>query len=173
MHISMTLWKDREKRGIIMMNTVVTMVMVAMVAMVVGFVVTQCNCKHIKNGEVVVEAFFPWTFDKKVKEYYANIDFERKAEAKKADETRAARERINTRKKMAEMVEIELGNDAEENEIIRTYNEIVFRYANSNNIDVEYFKYLQSIARQNCYTRLNNLVLARKNHEKIMEFHCS
>ena len=155
-----------------MMNLVLTIVGMVVVGMI-GFVLTKCNCKLIVNNEIVVRTFFPWTFNKRVKEYKAQIEAQKRAERQACEEAQAIRQQRNRAKKLATLRLIELGNDVEQNSIIKRYNETMIDYAeNWHDVDVQHFEWLQHNLNSACYKALNNLMLARQNHAKIVEFHC-
>lgn len=156
-----------------MMNLVLTMVVVMVVGTVVGLILANCNRELIINNTVVVKAFFPWTFNKKVKEYEEAQEAIRRAERQAYEEAQAIKQQRNKAKKLATLRLIELGNDVEQNNIIKRYNEIMIDYAeNWHNVDVQHFEWLQHNLNSACYKALNNLMLARQNHAKIVEFHC-
>ena len=64
---------SEERKEFTMMNLILTMVVV-MVVGTVGLILANCNCELIVNNTVVVKAFFPWTFNKKVKEYKESLE---------------------------------------------------------------------------------------------------
>lgn len=152
-----------------MMNLVVMVVVMA----VVGFALTKCNCKLMQGNEVLVEAFFPWTFNKRVKEYEAKVKAERRAELQAHEEAQILKQQANKAKKLAILRTIELGKDIEQNAIIKRCNDRIAEYVENKDIDVAYFEWLQNIAIDVCYKALNNLMLARQNHAKVVKFHCA
>ena len=156
-----------------MMNLVVMVVVMAVVVAMVGFVLTKCNCKLMQGNEVLVEAFFPWTFNKKVKEYEAQVEAKRRTELQAYEEARILKQQANKAKKFAILRTIELGNDSEQNAIIKRCNDRILEYVENGDIDVSYFEWLQNIAIDICYKALNDLMLRRQNHNKVVEFHCA
>lgn len=156
-----------------MMNLILTMVVVMVVGTVVGLILANCNCELIVNNTVVVKAFFPWTFNKKVKEYKEAQEAQKRAERQAYEEAKAIKQQRNRAKKLSALRIIELGKDVEQNVIIKRYNDIMLDYAeNWHNVDVQHFEWLQYNLNNACYEALNKLMLARQNHNKIMEFHC-
>ena len=156
------------------MNLITMVVVIAVVATMAGFVFTKCNCKLTKGNEVLVKAFFPWTFNKRVKEYKIQVEAERRTQLQVDEEARIIKQQANKAKKFAVLRTIELGNDSEQNAIIKRYNDTMIDYAeNWHNIDVQHFEWLQHQLNSACYEALNKLMLARQNHNKVMEFHCA
>ena len=156
-----------------MMNLVVMVVVMAVIVAMVGFVLTKCNCKLMQGNEVLVEAFFPWTFNKKVKEYEAQVEAKRRAELQAHEEARILKQQANKAKKLGVLRTIEFGNDIEQNAIIKRCNDRILEYVENRDIDVSYFEWLQNIAIDVCYKTLNDLMLRRQNHAKVVEFHCA
>lgn len=154
-----------------MMNLIIVVVMVAVGA--VGFVLTKCNCKLMQGNEVLVESFFPWTFNKRVKEYESQVEAKKRAERQAYEEAQMLKQQANKAKKLAILRTIELGKDIEQNVIIKKYNDTITEYIENNYINVEYFEWLQNIAIDVCYKTLNELMISRQNHEKVVKFHCA
>lgn len=159
-----------------MMNLLLAVTIAVTVAGVVGtigFVLTQCNCKLMQDNEVLVEAFFPWTFNKRVKKYEAQVEAKRRAERQAYEEARILKQQANKAKKLAILRTIELGIDIEQNAIIKRCNDRILEYVENIDIDVSYFEYLQNITIDVCYKALNDLMLRRQNHAKVVKFHCA
>ena len=155
------------------MINLILAVTVAGVVGFVGFVLTQCNCKLIQNNEVLVEAFFPWIFNKRVKEYRAKLEAKRQVYEEAYEEAQILKQQTYQAKKLAVLRTLEFGVDIEQNAIIKDCNDSLLEYVKDGNIDVSYFEWIQDIVINTCYKKLNNLTLARQNHLKVVEFHCA
>ena len=135
------------------------------------YVVTTCT--DTDGSKTIIKGF---TFSKKYKALI-NEFFNRKDErlAKEIEEyeakAKALELKIYSEKMKSEYKPVKLTGDIEKDKIIKTYNDLRFKYLNNSRLDLKYFNWLMGSAKADMTRELEKLERNRENHELIMMFH--
>lgn len=157
-----------------MLSFVVSLVVVLVLGILLvldQYVVSTCT--DTDGSKTIIKGF---TFSKKYKNSI-NEFFNRKDEnlLKEIEEYEAKAKALELKfyseKLKSEYHNEKLTGDIEKDKIIKTYNDLRFKYLNDSRLDLNYFNWLMGIAKTDMVRELEKLENNRKNHELIMMFH--